>query len=667
MSEKITIHDLVTYHYVENLQYSPDGKTLAWQVAYADEKKNTYKRDVWMLRDGKPVQLTSTLNASIVCWEDDNTLLLQRSTEDTAALTTDLYRIHLDGGEAVRAFTLPFAMSSMKKVKDGVYAALGTIDMHNPDVYLLDEEGRKKYADEQKEEHENYQVVDEVPYWFNGQNFVNGNRTALFLIELNPFGVKRLTAPAFDTDAMLVDGERIIYSGNERTRRQSLYNRVYAYDVKTGKTETIYGKDGMSFNNLFVLNGKLYGQACDLKEYGVNETGKVSRIEKDKLEVIFKPEISLYDSVVGDTTLGGGRESVSVRNHWITIATKDYYTVLLDFDKKFSRKEISTQGINAYCLAANEDQIAFAGQDWNHLSEVYVMDRDGSGLKRVTAYNDEALKDKYIAQPQKLAYTSQGEVLNGWVLLPKGYNEKKKYPAVFDIHGGPRCVYGEMFFHEMQAWASEGYFVFYTNIRGSDGRGDAFADIRGKYGEVDYQNLMDFMDAVLKKYPAIDPKRVCETGGSYGGFMTNWIITHTDLFCAAASQRSISNWVSMSFISDIGPYFGADQNAAKTPFEYDKLWEHSPLKYAENVKTPTLFIHSDEDRRCPLPEGMQMMQALAVRNVETRMCIFHGETHELSRSGKPLHRIRRMQEITDWFNAHTGNGRKDKKAKSTKK
>ncbi|MDD6560140.1 MAG: S9 family peptidase, partial [Lactimicrobium massiliense] len=127
MSEKITIHDLVTYHYVENLQYSPDGKTLAWQVAYADEKKNTYKRDVWVLRDNRPVQLTSTLNASIVCWEDDNTLLLQRSTADTAALTTDLYRIHLDGGEAVRAFTLPFAMSSMKKVKDGVYAALGTI------------------------------------------------------------------------------------------------------------------------------------------------------------------------------------------------------------------------------------------------------------------------------------------------------------------------------------------------------------------------------------------------------------------------------------------------------------------------------------------------------------------------------------------------------------
>ena len=137
--------------------------------------------------------------------------------------------------------------------------------------------------------------------------------------------------------------------------------------------------------------------------------------------------------------------------------------------------------------------------------------------------------------------------------------------------------------------------------------------------------------------------------------MTNWIITHTDRFCCAASQRSISNWISMSFISDIGNFFGPDQCGGNGLFgdaNTEKLWDHSPLKYAENCKTPTLFIHSDQDYRCPLPEGMQMMQALAVRNIETRMVIFHGENHELSRSGKPQHRLRRLQEITDWFEAH---------------
>jgi dipeptidyl aminopeptidase/acylaminoacyl peptidase len=139
--------------------------------------------------------------------------------------------------------------------------------------------------------------------------------------------------------------------------------------------------------------------------------------------------------------------------------------------------------------------------------------------------------------------------------------------------------------------------------------------------------------------------------------MTNWIITHTDRFCCAASQRSIANWVSMAFISDIGPMFCPDQCEAQSLYGDEntrRMWERSPLRYAENCKTPTLFIHSDEDYRCPLPEGMQMMQALCARNVETRLVIFHGENHDLSRSGKPLNRIRRLKEITDWFDRHTG-------------
>jgi dipeptidyl aminopeptidase/acylaminoacyl peptidase len=160
---------------------------------------------------------------------------------------------------------------------------------------------------------------------------------------------------------------------------------------------------------------------------------------------------------------------------------------------------------------------------------------------------------------------------------------------------------------------------------------------------------MDFMDAVLAAYPQIDPKRVCETGGSYGGFMTNWIITHTDRFCCAASQRSISNWLSFYGTSDIGFYFAADQNDAGLYETPEKLWERSPLKYAKNAVTPTLFIHSDEDYRCPLEQGIQMYASLLDRGVEARMCLFHGENHELSRSGKPKHRLRRLQEITDWF------------------
>lgn len=133
--------------------------------------------------------------------------------------------------------------------------------------------------------------------------------------------------------------------------------------------------------------------------------------------------------------------------------------------------------------------------------------------------------------------------LDGWILKPADFDEKRTYPAILDIHGGPKTAYGEVFFHEMQFWAGQGYVVFFCNPTGSDGRGDRFADLRGRYGQIDYEDLMAFTDAVLDRVPQIDTRRLGVTGGSYGGYMTNWIIGHTDRFAAAASQRSIANWV----------------------------------------------------------------------------------------------------------------------------
>lgn len=197
-----------------------------------------------------------------------------------------------------------------------------------------------------------------------------------------------------------------------------------------------------------------------------------------------------------------------------------------------------------------------------------------------------------------------------------------------------------------------GYFVFYCNPRGSDGRGNAFGDISGKYGTVDYQNLMEFADEMLRLYPEVDPARFGVTGGSYGGFMTNWIIGHTDRFAAACAQRSIANWVSFEHTTDIGYFFTPSQISSDTRTDVEKLWWHSPLKYAPNVKTPTLFIHSEQDYRCWMSEGLSMFTALKRNGTPTRLVLFHGENHELSRSGKPQNRIRRMEEIVAWFDRY---------------
>ena len=657
----IEIEDLLTYCYPSDLAYSPDGKAIAFTLTRPDADKNAYSRSVWVIRDGKSEQLTHSLDASFVLWKDNDTLIVRRTTADTEAGTTSLFALKLSGGEAQPWLDLPFVMSGLKMIDETSFAATGKIDANDPDAYKDNAETRKQKA-EAKQKDADYQVVDEIPYWHNGAGFTNKERNALFLISLkNGVSVKRISAPFQSVSNVTVDGSDLWCTAETHTLKESRMVDVLHVDTKTGKKDVVYGKKDYAFRGLFVRNGELFGHASDMKEYGMNQTPDICRITKNHLEFVMDPHRTLMNHIAGDTMLGSGLQSKVQGSNLYTLATDVDRVNIWKYDADFNKTVLFDHPGAVYFLDVCGDKIAFAYEDAAAPTEIYEMNADGSDVKKLTDLNGKAVEGKYVALPHKLAFTSEGLDLEGWVLLPKDYNPKKKYPAVLDIHGGPRSIYGEIFFHEMQVWASKGYFVFFANIAGSDGRDDAFADIRGRYGEIDYKNVMDFTDAVIAAYPAIDTTKLCVTGGSYGGFMTNWIIGHTDRFCAAASQRSIASWISLTWIADIGPWF--DPSECGVPegdtifHHYDKLWRASPLKYIEGAKTPTLFIHSDQDYRCPLPEGMQMMQALAYQNVETRMCIFHGENHELSRGGKPLHRIRRIKEITDWFEAHTG-GRK---------
>ena len=247
---------------------------------------------------------------------------------------------------------------------------------------------------------------------------------------------------------------------------------------------------------------------------------------------------------------------------------------------------------------------------------------------------------------------TDGVDIDGFVMKPVGYEPGKRYPGILHIHGGPKMVFGPGFHHEMQLWAASGFFVCYCNPRGSCGKGNAFADLQGKYGEVDFRDLMEFTDEVLRRYPEIDADRMGVAGGSYGGFMTNWVIGHTDRFRCAVSQRSIANYVGDYLLSDIGYYYVPDQQLGTIWEHPERLWKASPLTYADRVKTPTLFIHADKDYRCTLANGLEMFAALKLHGVESKLCMFYGENHGLSREGKPSNRISRLSEILHWMEEH---------------
>ena len=274
-------------------------------------------------------------------------------------------------------------------------------------------------------------------------------------------------------------------------------------------------------------------------------------------------------------------------------------------------------------------------------------------LTRLSSWNDDFFLTKPPVIPQPLQFiNSDGVQIDGFVMTPTDHVPGKKTPVILDIHGGPHLTYGAVYYHEMQYWANHGYYVIYCNPRGGESRGNEFGYICGRFGTIDYDDIMAFCDEALKAYPDMDEKHMGVTGGSYGGFMTNWIIGHTNRFAAAASQRGIANFVSMEGTSDIGTLFAERQILATTHTNLEKMWKQSPLKYADRCTTPTLFIHSEEDYRCWMVEALQMYSTLIHHGVPTRLCLFHGENHELSRGGKPKGRIRRLQEITAWMDKY---------------
>ncbi|WP_051638598.1 alpha/beta hydrolase family protein [Butyrivibrio sp. NC2002] len=688
--KKVEIGDILKYKYLENVLYNPTGSIFAYNVALADEKKNTYKRDVWAVKDGKPFQLTSTLEASVSFWENDEELIINRKApEDEKFEGTELYSISLGGGEAKLWAKLPVSLGNIKKISEGLYVSTAQIEEKDPDAYLDSEEVRTKKKEEKKTNLESdYDVFTEVPYWGNGSGVTEGKRNALFIIKRidknseTGFELKRITDPDFNVYDFKLDGKKIYFTGAKASVIPDFYSDLFTLDVEDMQIESIYDRHDMGIESFEVMDGKAYVFALDYKTYGINESPYLFKVQDNELVKVeeYHPSHSRGNSVLSDVSLGGGRQNKLLNEDgkpvYYTLSTVEDHSAIsrIDLESGLVQHVLDLSGSIVF-FDIVKDTFALCYIAGDKLPEIYTVDKNKLGtveindqfhytppryiedMKQITEHNCALLEDVYVAEPRRIDYRSEGLELHGWVLLPENFDQSKKYPAVLDIHGGPRCVYGEVFFHEMQVWASKGFVVMFTNIKGSDGRGDEFADIRGNYGGIDFNNLMDFVDAVIKEYPSIDESRICETGGSYGGFMTNWIVTHTDRFCCAASQRSISNWVSMSYISDIGPYFGPDQCGIAYDDYYGKLdakklWDHSPLKYVDDARTPTLFLHSDEDYRCPLPEAMQMMQAMTVRGVETRMIVFHGENHELSRGGKPMHRIRRLNEITGWFEKH---------------
>ena len=659
--EPIRQSDLLHYQFLSGLRFSPKGTRAAFVVANSNEEENCYERRLWLYENGGLRQLTDLGKEGSFLWLDENRLIFpavrsakEKKRAEAKEEFTAYYVLDVCGGEALPYMTLPFAARSIRLLGDERFLVTASVDKDRPLLYAASDE-EKAQARKEREEEKDYEVFTELPFWSNGAGVTNGKRTLAFLAEREPLKITPMLEAPEDLICQTVLGDEVLLAYVPWQAKYPLKGFcLRGFNWRTGEKREILFDWELRPEGLETVGDRVFLLATESKRHGLNENAWVYVLDPaaGKYELLRQEEYNMYNSVGSDCRLGGGRQAVGTPEGLYHLTTREGSAVLHLLRPDGSDEPVFTGEGAMDCFDVANGRLLCVGLYDMRLQELYTAKLGDDTLTRVSHFNDAALDGRYVAIPEPISVQSRGWEIGGWVLKPKDFAPGKKYPAVLDVHGGPKTVYGPVFYHEMQLWASLGYFVFFCNPMGSDGRDNKFMDIRGHYGDTDYVNLMDFTDAVLAKYPQIDPKRVCETGGSYGGFMTNWIIGHTDRFCCAASQRSIANWLAFYGMSDIGFYFAGDQTDGDIYDTPEKLWAQSPLKYAKNVKTPTLFIHSDEDYRCPMAEGIQMYAALVDRGVEARLCLFHGETHELSRSGKPRHRQRRLQEITDWFEKH---------------
>ena len=642
----IELKDFLKYKFLNNIRNSPDNSSAIFGVTICDEENNAYKQNIYLYRDGKAFALTQSGKDSAAMYLDSDTILFKSNREASDEVKTVFYKMSLLGGEAEKYFEIPLAVSKVEQISEEKFILLASYDK---DFSYVGREEKKDELLKAKKEAADYEVFTKIPFCHNGGGYAKNTSSRLYTYDVKVKELKQISPEDLEINSFNLkkDKEEILVIAEKEKKRVAMQAGLYTYNFVTENWNEIVPEKDYSIDAAFYFAGDVLFIGNKEVTHGCNENGRFFKVNAaGEISLFCDNEESLHGSVGSDCRFGGGT-SMKVdgdKLYFISTRVKDAYLMSLNTNGEIKEEIVLDGSID--CFDVKDGEIVFVAMKDGKLQELYKKTEE---ITQVTNLNEAVLADKYVAKYEEVTFENDGLDFKGWVLLPKDYDPAKKYPAILDIHGGPKTVYGTVFYHEMQLWANMGYFVFFTNPRGGDGRGNEFLDIFGKYGTIDYDDLMKFTDVVLDKYPAIDASKVGVTGGSYGGFMTNWIVGHTDRFACAATQRSISNWISFYGTSDIGMFFTEDQIHGNIFDSVDKLWEHSPLKYVKNVVTPTLFIHSDEDFCCPMEQATQFYTAMVDRGVEARFVMFHGENHELSRSGKPKHRIRRLEEITNWM------------------
>lgn len=671
----ITIEDLYEITFLSSPRISPDGQRVAYVVTKVDARKHAYRSSIWAVPStgGPNTRLTAApANATAPSWSPDGRWLAfisEREGEAKQAPAVEqkklgkdkpqIWLLPTDGGEAHQMTFLPHGASAPVWSPDGQWlvfsAAVGPLDEETEDGKPLPKA----------------RVIDRLFYKLDGTGFIYERRSHLFLLNVAGGEPIQLTDGDWnDGDAMWSpDGKHLVFASSRAEDRWSMPNSdLYTLAIEQGKAGELrcltdgtvdcaspsWSPDGQTI--------AFYGSTKH-RSAGYNDLYIIPANTKQgkAKNLTYEFEGSFQDSTNTDGSAGG--EQTDSKPVW----SPDGKTIYALATHRGATRvfALAVNGNNAHPPTLTPGNIHVrdfsSDRTAGHLSmlignpstpsEIFSCTTSTGGeLRQVTQHNEQFLSQVQLSTLEHMPYTgAEGWPMDGWILKPPDFDPAKKYPMILQIHGGPHTQYGYGFFHEMQVQAANGYVVLFTNPRGSTGYGRDFAKaVYASWGDVDSLDIMAGVDALIAK-GYIDETRLGVTGGSYGGFMTNWLIGHTDRFKAAVTDRCVSNLVSFFGTSDVGWMFGDDHFGAVPWENLEQLRAHSPITYVKNMHTPLLIIHSEQDHRCSVEQSEQLFVALKYLGREVLFVRFEGQSHGLSRGGHPKQRLERLRHGLNWF------------------
>ena len=643
--------DLTRIAFVTDAQISPDGRRIAFVVTTLSEERDEYLSNIWVVdtAGGAPRRFTAGPRRDIEPrWSPDGTRLAFLS-ERTPKEKLQLYVMPADGGEAAKLTALDNGVGSVAWSPDGARLAFVSPvgGRHEPES---EEERRKSRP---------ARVITSLKYRFNGEGFVYDRRPHVFVASIDGGAPLQLTDGDFiDADPVWApDGESIVFvSPRHAERDDDDASDLWRIAAKGGTPQRLTATPGPIMLPAFSPDGATIAY---LARSGRNAFGHNVRT--------FTIPAAGGDAVCLTSALDRSCGALPVRPLWspdggaVVVAAEDrgdisLWRVVTRGSEAPRRIVAGERALNSFSASADGRRMAFAASSPAAPAEVFVCGADGSEERQLTEMNRVWRDEVGLASPERFRLTRAGFEIDGWVMRPSGFVPGRRYPALLSIHGGPHGQYGHGFFDEFQVYAGAGYAVIYANPRGSQGYGEAFTQaVVGDWGGGDYADVMAVLDEALRRYPFIDPDRLGILGGSYGGFLTSWTVGHTDRFKAACSERAVNCQYTMFGTSDIGSSFNVVELGGAMPWEdMARYIERSPLTYAKSIVTPLLILHSEDDLRCPIEQAEQLFVALKKLRREVRFVRFPGENHEMSRLGRPRHRLERFRHILEWFAPYLG-------------